>query len=311
MLIARLAADYLKERRGKVSPIQWDNERRVIAVLVSLFGDIDAATFDINCLRTVRDVFIQKRYVRQKINERVRNIQFIFRWGVSYKLVPPSLYHELKALIPIKKGEYDLPESKERQTVSLADIEKTLAELSPVIRAMVIIHLATAARPTEVCEMRIENINRQSEDLWAVKLDHHKTDYRENAETKTLYLAKSEIDVLLPLIGERTEGYIFRPIDAVLYEKQRRRANGAANGKKQPSRETRDAERAKSPKLKVRGCYSFSAYRKDDIPNRHTIQPHIRPYPSPKTDTLPNGYARQQEHTHRRPAAPLSHSANR
>ena len=98
---------------------------------------MDAGEFDINCLRGVRDAFIQKQYVRQKINERARIVQHVFRWGVSYKIVPASVYHELKTLIPIKKGEYDLPESKERQTISLADIEKTLAELSPVIRAMV------------------------------------------------------------------------------------------------------------------------------------------------------------------------------
>ena len=123
--------------------------------LVSLYGDIDVATFDINCLRAVRNEFIQKRYVRRKINDRVQGIIFVFRWGVAYKIVPATVYHELKALIPIKKGEYDLPETKERPIVSLDDIEKTLAELSPVIRAMVIIHLATAARPTEVCELKI------------------------------------------------------------------------------------------------------------------------------------------------------------
>jgi len=252
--VAELVLRFLKERKEKASPIQWDKEHRISTVIVSLYGDIDVATFDINCLRSVRNEFIQKRYVRREINGRVQVIQRVFRWGVSYKLVPATVYHELKALIPIKKGEYDLPESKKCPIVSVTDIEKTLAELSPVIRAMVQIHLATAARPTEICELRIENIDRQSKDLWAVKLDHHKTDHLENAETKILYLAKPEIDVLLPLIGDRTEGYIFRPIDAVRYEKERR-ATEAVFTKKQPSRAARDAERAKNPKQEfgVRG----------------------------------------------------------
>ena len=86
-------------------------------------------------------------------------------------------------------------------------------------------------------------------------------DYTENAETKILYLAKKEIDVLLPIIGPRTEGYIFRSIDAVQYEKERR-ATGAVYVKKQPSRAARDTERAKNPKLKVGECYDFNAYRK-------------------------------------------------
>jgi integrase len=259
--VAELVLRFLKERQNKGTPTQRDNERRIAEVLVSLYANTDTASFDINCLRTVRNEFIRKGYVRQKINWRVRIIQFMFRWGASYKMVPASVWHELKSLEPIKKGDYNLPESKERQTVSLSDIEKTLVKLLPVLRAMVIVHLANAARPTEICEMRIENIDRKREDFWEVKLNHHKTDNVENAETKILYLAKPEIDAVWPLIGERTEGYIFRPIDSIRFEKQRR-ADRAANRKKQPSRGARDAVRAENPKQKIGDCYTFTAYRK-------------------------------------------------
>jgi len=176
-------------------------------------------------------------------------------------MAPASVYHELKTLIPLKKGESGLPESQERKTVPLADVEKTLAELSPVIRAMVVVHLPNAARPTEICELRIENIDRQQPDFWVVKLDSHKMDYREDAKTKFVYLTDTEITVIVPLIGERTEEYIFRPIDAMHYDKQKR-ATGAVFVKKQPSRAARDAERAKNPKLNVGECYDFNAYRK-------------------------------------------------
>ena len=258
--VAELVLRFLKERKEKTSQIQWDKEHRICIVLLSLYGDMDATAFDVNCLRSVRNEFIQKQYVRREINYRVQVVQFIFRWGVSYKIVPATVHHELKALIPLKKGEYNLPESRERPTISLDDIEKTLAKLSPIIRAMVRIHLATAARPTEICELRIENIDRQRDDLWAIRLDHHKTDHLEDAETKILYIAKTEIDVLLSLIGERIEGYIFRPIDAIRYEKERR-ATGAVFVKKQPSRSARDAERAKNPKRICGDCYDFHAYR--------------------------------------------------
>jgi len=97
-LVVELCSAFLKERRGKVTSTQWDNDRSIVDVLVSLYGGTDVGAFDINCLRTVRDEFIQKRYVRKKINWRVRIVQFIFRWGVSYKIVPASVYHELKTL---------------------------------------------------------------------------------------------------------------------------------------------------------------------------------------------------------------------
>ena len=85
-LVAELCSAFLQERREKVSPTQWDNERQVIAVLVSLYGDKETATFDINCLRTVRHEFIRKRYVRRKINWRVQIVKSIFRWGASFKI---------------------------------------------------------------------------------------------------------------------------------------------------------------------------------------------------------------------------------
>ena len=39
-LVAELCSAFLKERKGKISTKQWDNESRVIAVIVSLFGDM-------------------------------------------------------------------------------------------------------------------------------------------------------------------------------------------------------------------------------------------------------------------------------
>ena len=117
--IAELVLRFLQEREKNVSPSQWDAESRVGDVLVSIYGDRNTGEFDINCLRTVRNVFVQKGYVRQKINWRVRIVQFIFRWGASYKIAPASVYHELKTLIPLKKGEFGLPESQQRKTVPL------------------------------------------------------------------------------------------------------------------------------------------------------------------------------------------------
>jgi hypothetical protein len=103
--VAELVLRFLKERQNKVSATQWDNERNTAAVLVELYGDMDAATFDINCLRVARNEFIQRGfvrkkegYVRQKINWRVQVIRRVFRWGTSFKIVPSAVWNELRSL---------------------------------------------------------------------------------------------------------------------------------------------------------------------------------------------------------------------
>jgi hypothetical protein len=90
--IAELVLRFLKEREGKVSVIQWEHEQRVATVLVSQYGDRDTATFDINCLRAVRNVFIEQGYVRQKIEDKVVETDR-FTDGNRYQ---PSLLYNMK-----------------------------------------------------------------------------------------------------------------------------------------------------------------------------------------------------------------------
>jgi len=74
-------------------------------------------------------------------------------------------------------------------------------------------------------------------------------------------LAKPEIELLLPIIGERTDGYVFRPQDVVAETKVKRQ-EAAKSKKKTPSRQKRDASRAKNPRQHFNECYTADAYRR-------------------------------------------------
>ena len=84
---------------------------------------------------------------------------------------------------------------------------------------------------------------------------------REGFDDKVLYLAKPEIDLLMPIIGERTEGYVFRPEDAVA-ENKVKKWEQAKRKKKTPSRQKRDEGRAKRPRRKFKEFYTADAYRR-------------------------------------------------
>jgi integrase len=252
---------FLEDKKTKVSTTQWDNYKNLVEILLTHYSGLPANEFSPNKLRTMQAEFVNLGYVRPQCNRRVNAVRAIFKWGVSRELVRENVWSALRSLEPIKKGESAAPEGKKRKAIPQEYIERTLAELSSTLAAMARIHLATAARPSEICLMRIEDIDRANPDLWVHRLEEHKTDWVENDCGKVIYLAKPEIAILTPIIGDRTEGYVFRPQDAVA-EKHAKKWSQAKRQKKTPSRLKRDATRAKSPKIRLNECYSAVSYRK-------------------------------------------------
>jgi integrase len=251
----------LEYKQDKISATQWDNYKNLVDIVLTQYSGLPAHEFSPNKLRTLRVEFVKRGYVRQQCNKRAGHVRSIFKWGVSHELIAADIWNALRSLEYIKKGETIAPEGKKRRAIPLEHIERTLAELSPTLAAMARIHLATAARPSEICLMRIEDIDRANPDLWIYRLDAHKTDWQENDCGKVIYLAKPEITILTPVIKDRTDGYVFRPQDAIA-ENRAKKWEQAKSQKKTPSRQKRDAERAKEPKVEFNECYDAAVYRR-------------------------------------------------
>ena len=256
-----LCLRFLEDKKGCLATKHLEHYKSLVGTLLSQYSGLPANDFSPNKLRTLRAEFVKSGYVRQQCNKRVSLVRTIFKWGVGREIVAESVWNALRSLEPLRKGESAAPEGKKREIVPTDYIERTLAELTPTVAKMVCLHLATAARPTEICGIRIENIDRSNPDLWVVYLPEHKNDWREDFDDKFLYLAKTEIDLIVSVIGERTEGYLFRPADAMAEHKAKRRAS-IKSEKKSPSRQKRDEDRAKRSKQKFNEFYTADAYRK-------------------------------------------------
>ena len=96
-----------------------------------------AADFRLVDLERVRTRYIdhrygtnnEKRYTRPIINAYVGIIGRMFRWAASRGHVPAAKWYELRALEPLKKGRFDVPEGGEKQPVPVADVLWTLPHL--------------------------------------------------------------------------------------------------------------------------------------------------------------------------------------
>jgi len=110
-------------------------------------------------------------WCRRLVSQHISRIRSLFKWAVSEKLAAPMQLVELQSVGPLKRGrgarEPVLPVDPEA-------VERTLDELPPHIRDMVLFQLRSGARPGEVCTMRPRDIDR-SGPVWVYRPQSHKT----------------------------------------------------------------------------------------------------------------------------------------
>jgi len=115
-----------------------------------------------------------KRCARH-VNDLMRLVQRIFRWGVSMEMASIETYNRLKTVDPLKAHEVK-HQSKKRQPAKREDVIKTMAELNPMAMAIVQLVLYTGARPGEICGMKAMGIDKNGpHGVWVYRPMDHKT----------------------------------------------------------------------------------------------------------------------------------------
>lgn len=109
------------------------------------------------------------------VNDLMRLVQRIFRWGVSMEMCSLDTYSRLKTVDPLKAHEVKR-QSKKRLPAKREDVEKTLAELHDVPAAIVRLILYTGARPGEICTMKASEVTKSGpQGTWVYRPGKHKT----------------------------------------------------------------------------------------------------------------------------------------
>ena len=136
------------------------------------------------------------------------------------------------------------------------DVRKTAEHLSPIVKAMLRVQIATGMRPSEVCNMRPADIDRSGE-TWLYRPEHHKTAY--TGEEKAV-----------PLVGDAREAvqdYLNRPRSKPLFSPKESmawmRAIATANRKTPMSCGNKvGSNRVRKPRKEPGDQYTASSYRR-------------------------------------------------
>ena len=285
--VMELVANYLvfaQKYYGTAKRGTYQNMKRGIKPLKDLYGRTQAAEFGVLQFKAMRERFINEDLSRPYINERMRQIVTVFRWGAAEGLIPAAVPQTLAIIPGLRKGRYAVREPEPIKPVDLAVVEQTLPHLSSVVAAMVRLQMLTGCRPGEVCGLRPADVDR-SGDVWEAKLIDHKTAH--HGHQRTIYIGSQGQDILRPFLLRGATDYCFSPVDAMQEMRDRRAAarktplscgnRAGTNVSRKPKREPQDRYTTQSYGVAIaRVC------KKHDLPHwapnqlRHAFATRVR-----------------------------------
>lgn len=166
-------------------------------ILAELFGDTPTDEFGPIRLRAVRNAMVagdphaigrdgepkpRKPWSRSFVNKQVKRLRHLFKWGVSWELVPGSVATALSTVESLAAGETEAAESRPRRAVPDADLQAVRPVLTERQRDIFDLLLLTGARPGEIIGLTTGQIDR-SGDIWRVDMAKHKTSHKGKSRT--------------------------------------------------------------------------------------------------------------------------------
>lgn len=166
----------------------------VVKILRRLFGETAASDFGPVKLRLVRSEMVATGWARKHINKQVSRLRAIFKFAVSWALVPATMIEGLRAVPALEPGETEARETKPKYAVPAEVLKTVRAELLPRHQDVFDLLLLTGARPGELMGLKMGDVNR-TVSPWRADLQTHKTAHR--GKSRTLYFNATAQSILL------------------------------------------------------------------------------------------------------------------
>ena len=175
--------------------------------------------FGPKALKAVRQVMVQRGWVRRYVNRQVGRIRHVFKWGVENELVPVTVYQTLLAVAGLRQGKSEARESQPVRPAPEAHIAAVLPHVSRQVRAMIELQQLTGMRPGETCAMRGSDIST-TDGLWLYKPAAHKTAH--HGHERVIYLGPRAKAIIEPFLKPDLSACMFSPAEAMAELRQAR-----------------------------------------------------------------------------------------
>jgi integrase len=243
------------------TPQEKHRHERLCDQLDEQFGDVLAVDFGPVRLKAFRDFLVRegssgtKPLARKYVNRLVNCVVAIFRHAVAGELVEVAVVQRIETLEPLRNGQTAAPEVALVQPANIEHVRQTAAHLSPTIKAMLRVQIATGMRPAELCIMRPCDIDRSGK-VWLYAPSKHKTSYR--GRSKVIPIVGDAREAITDYLQRDPQAFCFSPAEAV----RAQRAIATANRTTPKSCGNRvGTNRKPSPKCTPRDHYDTQSYR--------------------------------------------------
>jgi integrase len=249
----RWAERHYLDGEGKPSR-ELENMKDALRPLCQMYAQRLAWEFGPLGLRVLQEHLARSGLCRGVINSRINRIRRVFKWAVSYELLPPAVYEALRTVPGLARGRGQARETEPVKPVPEETVVATLPHMPGPVAAMVQIQLLSGCRPGEAMAMRGTDLNMTGL-VWIYSPHGHKNRHR--GLERTIYLGPKAQRVVRPFLKADLHAYLFSPREYVetLYASRalRRRT------KRTPSDLRR--QRKAAPKRQPAERYNRRSYR--------------------------------------------------
>ncbi|MDV6034396.1 MAG: tyrosine-type recombinase/integrase [Phycisphaera sp. RhM] len=252
--VTALFREHVKEKYRN-TPQEKHRHEKLCDQLDQHYAGISADEFGPVRLKEFRTMLVNQGLARKYVNRLTNCVIAIFKHAVAGELIDVSTVERLKTLETLRKGQTTAPEKDPVKPVPIEVVRKTAEHLSPIIKSMLRIQIATGMRPKEICMMRPCDIDRSGK-IWIYHPSEHKTQWC--GRDKAIPLVGDARDAVIEYLQRDPRDYCFSPAEAMAW----RHAVAAAKRKTPKHQGNRPGtNRKKNPKTQPRDRYDAASYR--------------------------------------------------
>jgi integrase len=223
-------------------------------------GDLEASEYGPLALQRQRQRWIDSNKARVYCNRLTDAVKRMWKHAVSQELVKPEAWQRLCSVESLRAGRTKAHEKEPIGPVDIAVVRATAMHLSPIVKSMLRIQIATGMRPSEICKMTPAEIDRSGE-VWIYRPKKHKTAHK--GKTKEIPLIGDARDAITDYLNRDPHAYCFSPKESVAWKRALNTANrvtplscGNRPGKRSGTNESKGGK-PRSPGE----CFTHTSYR--------------------------------------------------
>ena len=256
-LVRHVAATYREHAKTRYAenPTEIHRVNGICDDIEKADGDVLATEYGPLRLQAQRQRWVDSGKARVYVNRLTNTVKRIWKYAVSQELVESSCWERLRSVDSLRAGQTTAPETEPVLPANLEHVRKTAEHLSPVVKAMMRVQVATGMRPSEVCRMRPCEIDRSGE-VWVYRPKRHKT--ARKGKIKAVPIIGDAREAITDYMNRDPDAFCFSPRESIAWTRARRTAERVAPlscGNKPGT--NRKARPAKEPG----DCYNHGSYR--------------------------------------------------